>query len=78
MSAHVLLNLLKELRKSDHKEYIKFNSTGVRILDSIYHMTLKVSGIMYLVCKAQDFGHIYVYATLLWLSIQNITKHVNH
>ena len=52
MSAHVLLNLLKELRKSDKmrglpsilmlfcNEFNKFNSTGARMFDSIYHMTL--------------------------------------
>ena len=53
MSAYVLLNLLKELRKSDkmrglpsilslfRNEFNKFNNTGVRIIDSICHMTLK-------------------------------------
>ena len=51
MSAHVLLNLLNELRKSDKKrglpsiftlfrnEFNKFNNTRARMLDSIYHMT---------------------------------------
>ena len=51
MSAHVLLNLLKELEKSDkmrglpsilllfRNEFNKFNNTGARMLDSIYHMT---------------------------------------
>ena len=54
MSAHVLLNLLKELRKSDkmrglpsilllfRNKFNKFNNTGAQILDSIYHMTLKL------------------------------------
>ena len=49
MSAHVLLNLLSELRKSDkmrglpsilslfRNEFIKFNNTLARMLDSIYH-----------------------------------------
>ena len=53
MSAHVLLNLLNKLRKLDKirglanilslfwNEFIKFNNTGARMLDSIYHMTLK-------------------------------------
>ena len=53
MSANVLLNLLNELRKRDKmrglpsilslfgNELNKFNNTGARILDSIYHMTLK-------------------------------------
>ena len=51
MSAHVLLNLLNELGKSDkmrglpsilllfRNEFNKFNNTEARILDSIYHMT---------------------------------------
>ena len=45
MSAHVLLNLLNELRKRDilslfRNEFNTFNFTGARMLDSIYHMTL--------------------------------------
>ena len=52
MSAHVLLNLLNELGKSDkmrglpnilslfRNEFDKFNKTRARTLDSIYHMTL--------------------------------------
>ena len=51
LSAHVLLNLLNELRKRDimrglssilslfRIEFNKFNNTGTRMLDSIYHMT---------------------------------------
>ena len=51
MSAHVLLNLLNELRKRDkmrgspsillffRNEFDKFNNAGARISDSIYHMT---------------------------------------
>ena len=54
MSAHVLLNLLNELGKRDkmrglqsilslfHNEFDKFNNTGAQMLDSIYHMTLKL------------------------------------
>ena len=55
MSAHVLLNLLNKLGKRDkmrglpsilslfRNELNKFNNTGARVLDSIYHMrnTLK-------------------------------------
>ena len=52
MSAHVFLNLLNELGKRDkmrglpiilslfRNEFNKFNNTGARMLDSIYHMTL--------------------------------------
>ena len=51
MSAHVLLNLLNELGKSDKmrglpsilslfcNEFNKFNNTRAGMLDSIYHMT---------------------------------------
>ena len=54
MSAHVLLNLLNELGKSAEMRGLpgilllfrndlnKFNNTGARMLDSIYHMTLKL------------------------------------
>ena len=54
MSAHVLLNLLNELGKSDKmrglpsilslfsNEFNKFNNTRARMLDSIYHMTLRL------------------------------------
>ena len=54
MSAHVLLNLLNKLGKRDkmggllsilslfRHDFNKFNNTGARKLDSIYHMTLKL------------------------------------
>ena len=54
MSAHVLLNLLNELRKRDkmrgllsilslfRQEFNKFNNTGAQMLDSFYHMTLRL------------------------------------
>ena len=54
MSAHVLLNLLNELRKRDtmrglqsilsffRNKINKFDNTGERLLDSIYHMTLRL------------------------------------
>ena len=53
MSAHVLLNLLNELGKNIRceavpsilsifpNEFNKFNNTGARLQDSIYHMRLK-------------------------------------
>ena len=70
MSAHVLLNLLKELRKGDKMRYLpfygffatsfnKFNSTGARILDTVYLMTLKFLKIAFLAGKRQDFAIIY-------------------
>ena len=51
MSVHVLLILINKLGKRDnmrglpcilslfHTEFNKFNNTGARMLDSIYHMT---------------------------------------
>ena len=51
MNAHVLLNLLNELGKRDkmrglpsilslfRNEFIRYNNTRARMLDSIYHMT---------------------------------------
>ena len=53
MSAHVLLNFINELGKKIRYEampsilsvfpnvFNKFNNTGARMQDSIYHMTLK-------------------------------------
>ena len=55
MSAHVLLNLLNELGKSDKMRgllsilllycngFNKFNNTGARMLDSIYHMIRSIA-----------------------------------
>ena len=54
MSAHVLLNLLNELWKRDkmrglpsilslfRNELIQYNKTWARMIDSIYHMTLRL------------------------------------
>ena len=54
MSAHVLLSFLNELGKRDkmrgvpsilylfRNEFDKFNNTRTRMLDSIYHMTLRL------------------------------------
>ena len=53
MSAHVLLNLLNEIGKKIRceafssilsvfpNEFNKFNNTGARMQDSIYHMTVQ-------------------------------------
>ena len=42
MSDHVLLSLLNKLRNRFFAEFNKFNITGADMLDSIYHMTLKL------------------------------------
>ena len=58
MSAHVLLILLNELGKRDkmwglpsilslfRNEFNKINKTRARMLDSIYHMTLRVRNVV--------------------------------
>ena len=70
MSAHVLLNLLNELGKSDkmrglpsilllfRNEFNKFNNTGARMLDSIYHMTLKLTKNRIFGVKTSIFCHL--------------------
>ena len=54
MSVYVLLNLLNELRKRDkiqglpsilslfRNEFDQFNNTRARMLDYIYHVTLRI------------------------------------
>ena len=78
MSPHVLLNLLNELRKRDRmrglpsilslfrNEFNKFNNTGARMLDSIYHMTLNFFEVSLLTVKRYNIA--IMYATLLWTS----------
>ena len=60
MSAHILLNLSYELGKRDqmrcllsilslfHNEFNKFNNARAQMLDSIYHMTLRLQGAQWL------------------------------
>ena len=88
MSAHVLLNLLNELRKSDKMQgllsilslfrnwFNKFNNTGAQMLDFIYHMTLKsyvVSTL--LVNKHQHFAK---YTRPYGRHLIMLSKFVNH
>ena len=61
ISAHVLLNLLNELRKTKRcevfsNEFNKFNNIGAQMQDSIYHMTLKSHFISNFVLKRHDFA----------------------
>ena len=77
LCAHVLMNILNSLRKSDkmlglpsiyrffRNEFNKFNNTRARImLDSIYYMTLSlISGVKRYKCAI-------MYATLLWMSLR--------
>ena len=70
MSAHVLLNLLNKLRKRDQmrslpriislfrNNFNKFSYTGAGMLDSIYHMTLKLIKKSYFGVKTSRFCHL--------------------
>ena len=69
-SAHVLLNLLNELRKRDKmrgwpsilalfsNEFDKLNNMGARMLDSIYHITLKLIKYRIFGVKMSRFCHL--------------------
>ena len=69
MSAHVLLNLLNELGEKIRcealpsilsvfpNEFNKFNNTGARMQDSIYHMTHKSHFISKFGIKTSRFRH---------------------
>ena len=66
MSAHVLLNLLNELGGKDKmpsilsvspNEFNKFNNTGARMQDSIYHMKLESHFISKFCIKTSLFRH---------------------
>ena len=70
MSAHVLLNSLNKLWKSDKmrellsilllfsNEFNKFNNTVARMLDSIYHITLELNKNRIFGVKTTKFCHI--------------------
>ena len=70
MSAHVLLILLNKLGKSDkmpsllsilslfRNEFKKINNTGAGMLDSIYHMTLKLLKKRIFGVKMSRFCHL--------------------
>ena len=71
MSAPVLLNLLKELKKRDkmhglpsilslfRNEFKEFNNTGARILDSIDQMTIKLLKNLIFGVKTLRFCHLF-------------------
>ena len=73
MSAHVLLNLINELRKIYkmrglpsilslfRNEFNKFNNTIARMLDSIYHMTNTLKSYF---SRKKRYNFVIIYATL--------------
>ena len=78
MSAQVLLNLLNELGKRDKKrglpsilslfrnEFNKLNKTRGRMLDSFYHMALRL--LLNLISAVKRYTFVIMNATLLWTS----------
>ena len=54
----------------------KFNNTGERMLDSIYHMTLKLLKNRIFCERTANF--VNVNTTLKWTLLQNVNKSVNH
>ena len=68
MSAHVLLNLLNEIGKKIIREALpsiltvfpnefdKFNNTGARMQNSVYHMTLNRILLAIFTLRRRDFG----------------------
>ena len=71
MSAHVLLNLLNELRRKEikfeawrafffHNGFNKLNKSEARMLGSIFHMTFKIILKSYFNEKTLEFCHMLV------------------
>ena len=89
MSAHALLNLLNELGKEIRcealpstlsvlpNEFNKFNNTGARMQNCIYHMTLKSyfihEKILYLNVTISPLEN----ATFLWTSMHNLRRNLH-
>ena len=75
MSAHVLLNLLNELRNLVFRNKLnKFSNTGARMLDSIYHMTLKLFLNHILGMKTLGFCHMRDVKSIIHNSYPKICK----
>ena len=86
MSVHVLLNLLNELGEKIScetlpsilsvfpNEFNKFNNTGARMQDSIYHVSLKSRFISKFCTKTSRFRH---YKTRRFYGRQRITLRRN-
>ena len=80
MSAHILFNLLNEVRKRDKmlclpsilslfcNDFNKFNSTGAQMLDSIYHIKIKLKLIKTCILGVKKSRFCDLSATLLWTS----------
>ena len=70
MSAHELLNLSNKFRKRDKMqgyEFNKFNNTGARMLDSIYHLHLNYFEIAFLATTQ-----------CLWLRLEPPTQSISN
>ena len=58
-------------------EYNKFNKTGAHMLDSIHQTTRRLLFNRALGLKTLKY-FVIIYAPLLWASLHNVTKSVNH
>ena len=79
-----LLHFSNELRKSDkmrgmssilaqlRNEFNKLNNTGARMIDSIYHMALRLLKNRFFARTRQEFAIFYV--TLKWASLRYVIK----
>ena len=86
MSVHVLVNLLNLLGKTIrcetlpsilpvfHNEFNKFNNTGARMQDSIYHTTLKSQYISKFCTKRSRFRHEHYQFSSLYNGIPILYK----
>ena len=72
MSNYVLLDLLNELRKDivDFLQELNIsNNTGAQMLDSVYHMTLKILK-NHICMEITIFAIFLFYTTLKWTSLR--------
>ena len=89
MSDHVVLNLLNDLKNRDkirglpsslslfRNKLNNFNTTGAHMLDSIYHVTLKLLWIRVFACKRQNSSpYTCIYATLFRRPKHNVTQNL--
>ena len=86
MSAHVLMDLLNEFRKRDKmrglprifslfpNDFYKFNKPGARMLDSIYHMTLRLFSNHIFGVKMLGFCHMLDVKSVISYRLPKICK----
>ena len=63
---HTHLLFLPSILSLFRNEFNKFKNTGARMLDSVYHMTLRL--LLNLISGVKRYSFVIMYATLLWTS----------